>query len=121
MGTARLYDGLNAGRIELARLRRSPGTGCRCRAVGGRIVLAVDVSPWLRPDAATSAERLFCHVHGRAKRQRADDPGLALLVRRRAGDRAHLAGPRCWTRSGSARTTTPPRSPPRQLRGVVTG
>ena len=35
--------------------------------VGERIVLAVDVSPWLRPDAETSAERLFCHVHGRAK------------------------------------------------------
>jgi hypothetical protein len=30
-------------------------------------VLAVDVSPWLRPDAATSPERLFCHVYGRAK------------------------------------------------------
>lgn len=34
---------------------------------GGRLVLAVDVSPWLRPDAPCSAERLFCHVYGRAK------------------------------------------------------
>jgi hypothetical protein len=25
------------------------------------------VSNWLRPDAQTSAERLFCHVHGRGK------------------------------------------------------
>ena len=33
----------------------------------GRIVLAVDVSPWLRSDAPTSSDRLFCHVHGRAK------------------------------------------------------
>ncbi|MEV0351498.1 transposase [Nonomuraea sp. NPDC050680] len=33
----------------------------------GRIVLAVDVSPWLRSDAPCSAERLFCHVYGRAK------------------------------------------------------
>ncbi|MGW4412041.1 transposase [Nonomuraea sp. NPDC004702] len=33
----------------------------------GRIVLAVDVSPWLRSDAACSAERLFCHVYGRVK------------------------------------------------------
>ncbi|MGW4965599.1 transposase [Nonomuraea sp. NPDC004186] len=33
----------------------------------GRIVLAVDVSPWLRSDATCSAERLFCHVYGRAK------------------------------------------------------
>ena len=30
-------------------------------------MLAVDVSPWLRPDAPTSPDRLFCHVHGRAK------------------------------------------------------
>ena len=27
----------------------------------------MDVSPWLRPDAPTSADRLFCHVHGRGK------------------------------------------------------
>jgi hypothetical protein len=45
------------------------------RAAGGRIVLAVDVSPWLRLDAATSAERLFCHVHGRAKNQSQFIPG----------------------------------------------
>ncbi|GAA2572622.1 hypothetical protein GCM10010398_73460 [Streptomyces fimbriatus] len=25
------------------------------------------MSPWLRSDAPCSAERLFCHVHGRAK------------------------------------------------------
>ena len=79
----------------------------------------MDVSPWLRPDAPTSADRLFCHVYGRGEGQRADDPGLAVLVRRRAGARPHLAGPRCWTRSGSAPPTTPPRSPPRQLRDVV--
>jgi hypothetical protein len=30
-------------------------------------VLAVDVSPWLRPDAPTSSDRLFCHVYGRAR------------------------------------------------------
>ncbi|HEY9327527.1 MAG TPA: NF041680 family putative transposase [Streptomyces sp.] len=34
---------------------------------GGRLVLAVDVSPWLRSDAPCSAERLFCHVYGRAR------------------------------------------------------
>ena len=50
----------------------------------------MDVSPWLRPDAPTSADRLFCHVYGRGQGQRAADPGLALLVRRRPGDRPHL-------------------------------
>ncbi|MEV4251511.1 NF041680 family putative transposase, partial [Streptosporangium canum] len=45
------------------------------RATDGRIVLAVDVSPWLRSDAPTSAERLFCHVYGRAKNQAQLIPG----------------------------------------------
>jgi hypothetical protein len=65
-GHGALYDGLNHGSIEIARLRR-----CLARVtlprVGQRIVLAVDVSPWLRPDAETSPARLFCHVHGRAR------------------------------------------------------
>ncbi|WP_374194266.1 transposase [Streptomyces sp. N35] len=34
---------------------------------GGRQVLAVDVSPWLRSGAPSSADRLFCHVYGHAK------------------------------------------------------
>ncbi|CUU59757.1 DDE superfamily endonuclease [Parafrankia irregularis] len=38
-------------------------------------MLAVDVSPWLRPDAPTSADRLFCHVHGRTKDQSQLIPG----------------------------------------------
>jgi len=45
------------------------------RAAGGRLVLTVDVSPWLRPDAPTSAERLSCHVYGRARNQSQLIPG----------------------------------------------
>ncbi len=37
------------------------------RAADGRIMLACDVSDWLRPDTATSAERLFCHTYGRGR------------------------------------------------------
>jgi hypothetical protein len=33
------------------------------------------VSNWLRPDAATSPERLFCHVYGRGKGQAQMIPG----------------------------------------------
>jgi hypothetical protein len=40
------------------------------RAADGRIVLAVDVSNWLHPDAPTSEDRLFCHVYGRGARSR---------------------------------------------------
>ncbi|MFF4534435.1 hypothetical protein ACFY1P_34835 [Streptomyces sp. NPDC001407] len=35
------------------------------QAADGRVVLAVDYSHWLRPDASINAERLFCHVYGR--------------------------------------------------------
>jgi DDE superfamily endonuclease len=65
-GHGALYDGLNHGSIEIARLRHSVA-GLPLPRVGERIVLAADVSPWLRPDAETSPQRLFCHVHGRAK------------------------------------------------------
>jgi hypothetical protein len=62
-----LYDAVNAGRVEVGRLRRALADLPLPRDTGGRIVLAVDVSPWLRPDAATAADRSFCHVHGRGR------------------------------------------------------
>jgi hypothetical protein len=65
-GHGGLYDGLNAGRIEFARVRRCLD-GLPLPRVGQRIVLGVDFTPWLRPDAETSPDRLFCHVHRRAK------------------------------------------------------
>jgi hypothetical protein len=45
------------------------------RAANGRIALAVDVSHWLRPDAACSPERLFCHTYARGKGQAQMIPG----------------------------------------------
>lgn len=62
-----MYDALGHGRVEPERIRRSLAALPLPRATDGRIVLAVDVSPWLRSDAPTSAERLFCHVYGRGK------------------------------------------------------
>src|SRR5919106_3272024 len=66
-GHGAMYDALNQGRIEPERLRRALASLPLPRAGDGRIVLAVDVSPWLRPDAPTSADRLFCHVYGRGR------------------------------------------------------
>jgi hypothetical protein len=66
-GHGAMYDALNQGRVEPERIHRSLASQPLPRTTDGRIVLAVDVSPWLRSDAATSAERLFCHVHGRGK------------------------------------------------------
>ncbi len=66
-GHGAMYGDLNHGRINIGRLRTLPAGLSLPRIDGGRLVLAVDVSPWLRSDAPCSADRLFCHVHGRAK------------------------------------------------------
>jgi hypothetical protein len=42
--------------------------------------LAVDVSNWLRPDAATSADRLFLLGLRAGERPGPADPGLAVLL-----------------------------------------
>jgi hypothetical protein len=74
-GHGALYDGLNQGRIEVGRLRTALAGLSLPRGAGGRIMLAVDVSPWLRPDAETSPQRGFCHVHGRGRDQDQMVPG----------------------------------------------
>ncbi|MER5602248.1 transposase [Streptomyces sp. NPDC002265] len=63
-GHGALYDAVNQGWMEFTRLRRLVATTPVHRSAEGRIVLAVDVTPWLRPDADTSPERRFCHVSG---------------------------------------------------------
>jgi hypothetical protein len=79
-GHGALYDAVNCGRIEIARLRRSLAALPLPRAAGGRLMLAVDVSSWLRPGAATSPDRLFCHVYGRGKGQAQMIPGWPYSV-----------------------------------------
>jgi hypothetical protein len=66
-GHGALYDALNAGHAGFARLRRAVAGLALPAWPDGRIRLAVDVSNWLRPDAAASPERAFCHVPGRGK------------------------------------------------------
>ncbi|SCG10997.1 DDE superfamily endonuclease [Streptomyces sp. MnatMP-M27] len=64
-GHGAMYDALNSGNVDVPRLRQVLAGLPMPRAADGRLVLAVDISHWLRPDAATSPERLFCHVYGR--------------------------------------------------------
>jgi hypothetical protein len=66
-GHGGVYDGVNAGRVEFARLRRAVAGLPLPAWPDGRVRLAVDVSNWLRPDAAASPGRLFCHVRGRGR------------------------------------------------------
>lgn len=78
-GHGALYDGLNAGRIDTGRLGRLVA-GLPVPRMSGpdgrmRLVLAVDVSNWLRPDAATSPDRSFCHTYPRGRGQAQMIPG----------------------------------------------
>ncbi len=66
-GHGGVFDAVSAGRVQVARLR----VALACLPLPAwddrRIRLAVDVSNWLRPDAETSPERLFCHCYARGK------------------------------------------------------
>ncbi|AIA01356.1 transposase [Streptomyces noursei] len=74
-GHGTLYGGLNQGQIDVARLRRALVATPLPRASDGRIVLAADVSRWLRPDASTCPERAFCHTFGRGEGKHRMVPG----------------------------------------------
>jgi hypothetical protein len=74
-GHGALYDSLACGGIDPARLRRSVSGLPVPRGADGRIILTIDISAWLRPDAAISPDRLFCHVYGRGKSQAQMIPG----------------------------------------------
>jgi DDE superfamily endonuclease len=79
-GHGALYDAVTSGRIQAGRLRRALA-GLRLPAwPDGRIRLAVDVCNWLRPEAVTSPDRLFCHVYGRGKGQAQMIPGWPYSV-----------------------------------------
>jgi hypothetical protein len=79
-GHGALYDAVNHGRVDIGRLRRSLAGLPLPRAADGRLVLAADVSSWLRPGAAASPERLFCHACGRGKGQAQMIPGWPYSV-----------------------------------------
>ena len=59
---------MNNGNVDVPRLRQVLAGLPQPEAADGRLVLAVDVTHWLRPDAPTSPDRLFCHVYGRSGR-----------------------------------------------------
>ncbi|WP_333746390.1 NF041680 family putative transposase [Streptomyces sp. IBSBF 2950] len=67
-GHGALYDALNCGHIDTDGLRHALAVLPQPKAADNRIVLAVDVTHWLRPDASCSPDRLFCHVYGRSGR-----------------------------------------------------
>ncbi len=66
-GHGAVYDALNCGEVRIGRLRRALAGLPLPAWADGRIRLTADVSNWLRPDAETSPERLFCHCYARGK------------------------------------------------------
>jgi hypothetical protein len=91
-GHGALYDAVNHGTVDAERLRQVLAGLPLPRMFGGRIVLAVDATPWLRPDAATSPERLFCHVYGRTRETDQFIPGWPYQL-----VAALESGPTSWT------------------------
>lgn len=59
------YDATNHGRTTLDRLHTTLAALPVPCAADRPIALAVDVSHWLRPDAASSPERLLRHTYAR--------------------------------------------------------
>lgn len=79
-GHGALYAGLNRGQVDVTRLRRVLAEVPLPRSADGRLVLAVDVSPWLRPDASTVPDRSFCHTYGRSNAKHQMMPGWPYSV-----------------------------------------
>jgi DDE superfamily endonuclease len=52
---------------DIQRLRIALSAVTLPRAVDGRLVLAVDITSWLRPEVHTSPQRILCHTYERGK------------------------------------------------------
>lgn len=79
-GHGSAYAAVADGRIDVERLRTALAGLPLPRAADGRLVLAVDITCWLRPEAHTSPERILCHTYGRAKGQAIMIPGWPYSV-----------------------------------------
>lgn len=92
-GHGALYDGLASGRIKVERLRIALAGLELPRGPGGRLMIAVDVTPWPRPDAPCSPDRVHCHQHCRCRGKRGKSvPGWPYSIAAALG-----AGRTSWT------------------------
>jgi hypothetical protein len=73
-GHGALYDALACGSVDLTRLAELLA-GSWESADAGPVKIAVDVSPWPRPDAVTSAGRCHCYTSCRCDGARKTIPG----------------------------------------------
>jgi hypothetical protein len=86
------YAALARGRLDIDRMRTALSAVSLPRAADGRLVLAVDITCWLRPEAHTCPQRILCHTYGRGKDQHMMVPGwpYSVIV-------ALETGRSCWT------------------------
>ncbi|HEX7188399.1 MAG TPA: NF041680 family putative transposase [Actinomycetes bacterium] len=78
-GHGAMYDALACGGIDPARLSMVLA-GLRLPRRDGQLVVAIDVSPWPRPDAECSPQRLHCHRPCRCDGVRQTIPGWPYSV-----------------------------------------
>ena len=78
-GHGAMYDALACGRIDPARLTMALA-GLALPRRDGQLVVAIDVSPWPRPDAECSPQRLHCHRPCRCDGVRQTIPGWPYSV-----------------------------------------
>jgi hypothetical protein len=74
------YASLARGQMDIQRLRTALTNAPVPRTADGRLVLAVDITSWLRPEAHTSPQRILCHTYGRGKDQHMMVPGWPYSV-----------------------------------------
>ena len=108
-GHGSAYAGLNRGRIDVDRLRTALAAVPVPRAADGRIVLAVDVTCWLRPEAHTSPQRVLCHTYGRTKDTHIGVSRAGRIRWWSRWNRDVIRGPRRWMPAVWCLATTPPR------------
>src|SRR5262249_38878560 len=80
-GHGSTYAALADGRMEVGRLRMALAGLELPRGSDGQIRLAVDVTPWPRPDAACSPQRAHAHRPCRCDGVRQTIPGWGVLDR----------------------------------------
>lgn len=102
-GHGAMYDALAHGRVEVSRLRMALAGLVLPRGRDGQLSIAVDVTPWPRPDAECSPQRLHCHRPCRCDGTRQSIPGwpyqVAVAV---GGGRCSWTGPLDAVRIGPA-------------------
>ncbi|MGW5497595.1 transposase [Streptomyces olivaceoviridis] len=112
-GHGGLYAALARGRVDTGRPRRALAAVPLPRSVDGRLVPAIDITCWLRPDAMLTSHRSGSCVTPTAGAK--TSTSLSLAGRARSSAHSSLVavtGPRLWTRFAWPTGTTPPPSQP---------